>query len=46
MKIEDLGSPRWGPGCSSCWPPFALLRPLICSLEAALTQLVGFSFEP
>jgi hypothetical protein len=46
MKLEDVRSPRWGIGCASYWPPFVLIHPLVWSLWAALTRLVGFTFKP
>jgi hypothetical protein len=46
MKHEDVGSPRWGSGCASCWPPFLSLCPSVWLLWVALTRLAGFTFEP
>jgi hypothetical protein len=45
MKHEDVGSPQWGFGCTTCWPPFVSLRPSFWLLWAALTRLVGFAFK-
>jgi hypothetical protein len=45
MKLKDVGSPRWGIGCSNCWPPFVSLRPSLWLLWAALTRLSGFCLQ-
>jgi hypothetical protein len=46
MKLEDVGSPRWGPGCASYWPPFVSIRSSLWPLWVSLTRLAGFTFKP
>jgi hypothetical protein len=46
MKLEDVGSCRWGTRCASYRPLFVSFRPSLWSLWAALTHLADFTFKP
>jgi hypothetical protein len=46
MKLENVGSSRWGTGCANYWPYFVLLHPLLWLLWAALTQSLSFPSNP